>query len=84
MKVFIGYVDDLREMTLDLYNALIAEEYKLYKFSMIDNYGSPWSIFIWSLHKVDNVLSYLSDVYMGDYMHITSCKEVTDEYQQYP
>jgi len=48
MKVFIGYVDDQREMTLDLYNALIAEEYKLYKFSMIDNYGSPW-IFLYGL-----------------------------------
>ena len=84
MKVFIGFIADLREMTLDLYNDLIAEEYKLYRFSMIDLYGEPWNIFIWSLNKVDDVRCSLADWYMGDYQYIAGCEEVTDEYNQYP
>ena len=84
MKVFIQGFPRARKMTLDLYNILIADGFKLYKFSMIDSYGSPRNIFMWSLHEVNNVRSYLADKYAGDYMSIKVCKEVTDEYQQYP
>ena len=51
---------------------------------MIDLYGEPWNIFIWSLNKVDDVRCSLADWYMGDYQYIAGCEEVTDEYNQYP
>ena len=84
MKVFVQGFPRAGKMTLDAYNALVADGFKLYKFSTIDNYGSPWNIFMWSTYKVDDVRSYLADKYAGDYMSIEDCKEVTDEYKQYP